>query len=138
MKNSKNKNVKYMLNKKNKIIIIEIILLLILFIVNELDINNNKKENFNNINKNISLNIINNNKTLINMKVCLCTLAKNENKYIKEFVEHYKKYGVDKIYLYDNNDINGEKLEDAIDEYVKNDFVKILNGEDKNRLYIKL
>ena len=138
MKNSKNKNVKYMVNKKNKIIIIEIILLLILFIVNELDINNNKKENFNNINKNISLNIINNNKTLINMKVCLCTLAKNENKYIKEFVEHYKKYGVDKIYLYDNNDINGEKLEDAIDEYVKNDFVKILNGEDKNRLYIKL
>jgi len=138
MKNSKNKNVKYMVNKKNKIIIIEIILLLILFIVNELDINNNKKENFNNINKNISLNIINNNKTLINMKVCLCTLAKNENKYIKEFVEHYKKYGVDKIYLYDNNDINGEKLEDAIDEYVKNDFVKILNWRGQKQALYKI
>ena len=43
------------------------------------------------------------------MKICVCTLAKNENRYIKEFVEHYKKYGVDKIYLYDNNDIDGEK-----------------------------
>jgi len=138
MKNSKNKNVKYILNKKNKIIIIEIILLLILFIVNELDINNNKKENFNNINKNISLNIINNNKTLINMKVCLCTLAKNENKYIKEFVEHYKKYGVDKIYLYDNNDINGEKLEDVIDEYVKNGFVEILNWRGQKQALYKI
>ena len=33
-------------------------------------------------------------------KVCVCTLAKLENKYIREFVQHYEKYGVDKIFLY--------------------------------------
>ena len=32
-----------------------------------------------------------------------------ENKYIREFVEFYEKHGVDKIFLYDNNDIDGEK-----------------------------
>ena len=36
-------------------------------------------------------------------KVCLCTLGKQENRYIREFVSYYKKLGVDKIYLYDNN-----------------------------------
>ena len=36
---------------------------------------------------------------LSNMKICICTLGKNENKYISEFVEHYKKYGVDKIIM---------------------------------------
>ena len=124
MKKSRNKNLNYFLNTKNNKIIIKLILLLILLNVNALDINNNKKENINNINKKVFINNrININETLINMKVCLCTLAKNENKYIKEFVEHYKKYGVDKIYLYDNNDINGEKLEDVIDEYVKNGLI---------------
>ena len=64
---------------------------------------------------------------LLNLKVCICTLGKHENKYIAEFVEHYKNYGVDKIYLYDNNDINGEKFEDVISEYVDNNFVEIIN-----------
>ena len=27
-----------------------------------------------------------------NLKVCICTLGKKENKYIREFVSHYKKY----------------------------------------------
>ena len=44
------------------------------------------------------------------LKVCLCTPVKKENLYIKEFIEHYKSYNVDKIFLYDNNDINGEHL----------------------------
>ena len=32
-------------------------------------------------------------------KVCVCTLGKRENKYAREFVEHYKKYGIDKIII---------------------------------------
>ena len=47
-------------------------------------------------------------------RVCLCLIAKNENKYIIEFLDYYKNYGIDKIILYDNNDINGEKFEDII------------------------
>ena len=43
-------------------------------------------------------------KTSKNTKICICTLGKEENRYIREYVQHYKDYGVDKIYLYDNND----------------------------------
>ena len=67
------------------------------------------------------------------LKVCLCTLGKQENLYIKEYVEHYKKYGVDKIYLYDNNDVNGEKFEEVISDYINEGFVEILNW--RGRLY---
>ena len=68
-----------------------------------------------------------------NVRVCLCSPGKKENKYIKEFVEHYKKYGVDKIYLYDNNDIDGEHFEDIINNYVKSGFVEIVNFRGKIR-----
>ena len=63
----------------------------------------------------------------LNLKVCICTLGKDENRYITEFVEHYKNYGVDKIYLYDNNDINGEKFENVIGKYIANEYVEIIN-----------
>ena len=72
------------------------------------------------------------------IKICLCTLGKNENRYIKEFVEHYKKYGVDKIFIYDNNDKNGEKFEDVIMKYIEKGFVVIKNwrGRDKAQFLI--
>ena len=31
------------------------------------------------------------------LRVCLCTIGKEENKYVLEFVSHYKKYNMDKI-----------------------------------------
>ena len=52
---------------------------------------------------------------------------KKENRYIREYVEHYKKYDVDKIYLYDNNYINGEKFEDVINDYINKGYVEIFN-----------
>ena len=62
-----------------------------------------------------------------NLKVCVCTLGKNENRYIREFVELYHNYSVDKIYLYDNNDIDGERFDDVIGEYINNGFVEIID-----------
>ena len=59
-------------------------------------------------------------------KVCLCTPARKENRYIREFVQHYKKYGVDKIFLYDNNDLNGENFDDILKDYVSKGFVEVL------------
>ena len=44
-------------------------------------------------------------------KICICTIGKRENKYIKEFIEYYKNYGIDKIFLYDNNNLNEEYFE---------------------------
>ena len=72
------------------------------------------------------------------IKVCLCTVGKYENNYIKDFIIHYQKYGVDKIYLYDNNDLNGERFEEIIYEYINNNYVKLINfrGKIGNQLRI--
>lgn len=114
-KKSVNKKINYNIYTKIKIFTFQIILIYIIIVL------------LNNIN---DYNIIkNNNYNLI--KVCLCTLGKNENKYIKEFIEHYKKYGVDKIILYDNNDINGERFENIISDYINNKFVEIKNWRGK-------
>ena len=51
------------------------------------------------------------------IKVCLCILGKNEKRYAREFVEYYKKLDVDKIFIYDNNDILGEKFEYMLGDY---------------------
>ena len=68
-----------------------------------------------------------------NTKVCVCTPVKDENRYLKEFVEHYKKYGVDKIFLYDNNNVDGERLENVTGEYIKKDFVEVFDYRGKNK-----
>ena len=44
------------------------------------------------------------------MKTALCAIAKNENLYIREWVEYYMKLGFSNIILYDNNNINGERF----------------------------
>ena len=62
-----------------------------------------------------------------NIKICICTVGKNENRYIKEYLEYYKNYGIDKIFLYDNNNIDGEKFQEVINEYVIQNFVEIKN-----------
>ena len=73
-----------------------------------------------------------------NIKVCICTAGKNENKYIREFVEYYINFGVDKIFLYDNNDLDGERFEVIINDYIKKGLVKIMNwrGKKSPQLYI--
>ena len=61
------------------------------------------------------------------LKVCLCTIGKKENLYAYEFVNHYKKIGYDKVFIYDNNDIGDEKFEDVLDKQISNNFVEIIN-----------
>ena len=51
---------------------------------------------------------------LPNLKIALCTMGKQENLYIKEFINHYIKLGIDKIFIYDDNDPNTEKFNDVI------------------------
>ena len=61
------------------------------------------------------------------IKICICTIGKQENRYIKEYIEYYKQYGIDKIFLYDNNDLNGEYFENILEKYQNEDFVEIKN-----------
>lgn len=53
-----------------------------------------------------------------------------ENLYIREFIEHYKLIGVDKIILFDNNNKDGERFEDIIFDYINKGFVNIINYRD--------
>ena len=72
------------------------------------------------------------------IKVCICTVGKLESNYILQFVEHYKKYGVDKIYLYDNNDINGERFDYILSDYIKDNYVEISNYRGKEGKQLKI
>ena len=70
----------------------------------------------------------------LNIKICVCTCGKNENKYAREFVEHYKKYGIDKIFIYDNNANNDEKFEDVLSDYINNGYVEIYNYRNLSKI----
>lgn len=61
------------------------------------------------------------------MKFGVCSMIKNENLYLREWVEHYIKLGFDKIILYDNNEINGEVPNVVIQDYIDNGVVDIIN-----------
>ena len=72
------------------------------------------------------------------IKICLCTLGKKENRYIREFAQYYKSYNVDKILLYDNNDINGEKFDIVLNDFIRDNFIKIINWRGKIKQQINI
>ena len=78
-----------------------------------------------------NINVITQRKRDIPLKIAVCAIGKNENLYIREWVEYYKNLGINKIFLYDNNDLNGERFEEVINDYVTSGFVTILNWRGK-------
>lgn len=56
-------------------------------------------------------------------KTLLCCIGRLENKYIREFVEFYKKIGVTNICLYDNNRDGEDDFHDVIGDYIDDGFV---------------
>lgn len=71
------------------------------------------------------------------MKILLCCIGKNENRYIREFVEHYKNIGFSKIRLYDNNDPDGERFEEVIGDYIDSGFVEMIDYRGEKMCQIK-
>ena len=65
------------------------------------------------------------------IKICLCVIAKNENLYIREFVEHYKNIVYNNIFLYDNNEKNGENFKEVINDYIQNGFVQLIYFKER-------
>ena len=97
-----------------------------------------KVKNFNNFAQNytwenayksfeIEFNKINEFEKLNSMKILLCCIGRQENAYIREFIDFYKHIGVTKICLCDNNRDGEENFEDAIDDYIKSGFVILKN-----------
>jgi hypothetical protein len=62
-----------------------------------------------------------------NLKTLICCIGKNENRYVREYVEWYNKLGVTHIRIYDNNDLDGEHFEDVIGDYINSGYVDIVN-----------
>ena len=54
-------------------------------------------------------------------------MGKEENLYAKEYIKYYKNLGYNHIFLYDNNDINGERFEDELHEELNQGFITIIN-----------
>jgi len=81
----------------------------------------------------ICFNFFNENKTV----TTICLIAKKENRYIKEFINYYQKLKINKIFLYDNNDLNGEHFEDILSKYINYNFVEIVNYRGKYKPQIQ-
>ena len=56
---------------------------------------------------------------------CIISRGKNENLYVREFIEYYLKLGVEKFYLGDDNEDFVENLSDVLDDYIKKGIVEI-------------
>jgi len=57
------------------------------------------------------------------IRTLLCCIGRQENQYIREYVEYYKKLGITNICLYDNNYDGEEHFEDVIGDYIDSGFV---------------
>jgi len=69
------------------------------------------------------------------MEVFICAMAKNEHRYINEWVEHYVNLGIDKIYLYDNDDLDSPSIKDYIDsKYLPKVVIKNIRGQHREKL----
>lgn len=68
------------------------------------------------------------------MKAVICAIAKYEYDYIKEWVEYHIKLGFDKIVIYDNNDIEGEKYDELLKKYIKAGQVEIRDVRGKRAM----
>ena len=66
-------------------------------------------------------------KNIENKGICLCLLIKNQNKYIKEFINYYKEKGIKKIIIYDNNLFDGEHLDDVVNEEINEGFIELID-----------
>ena len=60
-------------------------------------------------------------------QVALCCIAKMENAYIRFFVEYYARLGFDKMFVYDNNDENGESFHEVIGDYIDSGLVEVID-----------
>lgn len=62
-----------------------------------------------------------------NDSVAICAIGRNENLYAREWVEHYQKLGVKKIFVYDNWFDGDTPLAETLKDFVDSGFVEIFD-----------
>ena len=60
------------------------------------------------------------------LKLAICTMARNENLYIKEYIDYYLNLGFDHIYIFDDNEPNKENISNILN----NDYNKYVTIYD--------
>ena len=68
------------------------------------------------------------------MKAVICAIAKFEYNYIKEWVEYHLNLGFDKIVIYDNNDIDGERYDELLSEFIQKGQVELRDVRGKRAM----
>ena len=63
--------------------------------------------------------------------IAICACGRQENRYAVEWVSHYKKLGVAKIFIYDNYFGAEEKLSDVLQKFVDSGFVELIDVHDR-------
>ena len=63
---------------------------------------------------------------------CFITMAKLENIYVRELIKYYKKLGLDKFFIFDDNSLNSEKISDVLKDYIDEGYVEIFDIREKN------
>ena len=66
-------------------------------------------------------------------KVAVCAIGRLENRYAMEWVEHYKKLGVSKLFIYDNYFGNETPLAETLKDYVQTGLVEITDYHDRQK-----
>ena len=61
------------------------------------------------------------------LNICMCSIVKEENKYINDFINHYKLLGYKHFFIYDNNDKDGEILEEVLKNEIQLNLLTIVD-----------
>lgn len=59
--------------------------------------------------------------------IAICAIAKNEEAYLREWIDYHLSIGFEKIYLYNNNDEDQEQLENLLEDYISQNILEIID-----------
>ena len=64
-----------------------------------------------------------------NNKLSVVTLMKDEDRYLKEWIEYYRIVGADHFYIYDNRSIRRNKIRKILRPYIKQGIVTLVDWD---------
>ena len=67
-------------------------------------------------------------------RVALCAIARQENRYVCEWLDYYQSIGVAKVFLYDNYHGDEERMADVVQPYVESGFVELIDVGNRYRM----
>ena len=71
------------------------------------------------------------------MDIAICCIVKMENLYLRDFIEYHKNLGVTHVFLYDNNDENGEYPQQVIGDYIDDGYITYIDVRGKYRCQLE-